>query len=122
MGEAGPDPDAGYFFGTTVPALFFLERVFMLESGEVVNERVDGPLNNGEDVLDSRYTDGSWDTLTVLRCIGVNALTLIGNAADPMMLTRRDGEFVDQYEVQGGMYLMSRTESNNFTMIMGGGP
>lgn len=77
-------------------------------------ERTDGPFHDGEEVIDSLYDNGAWDTL-VASGLG---MTLLGFSPDPMSLLDAAG---NAREVQAGMFLTVRGRSADYVIINGGG-
>jgi hypothetical protein len=73
-----------------------------------VDERCNGPLHDGERVIDSRYDQGAWETLS----IGPHGITMVGCAPEPMS---------ESPDVQGGAFIMIRGERGELYTIIGGG-
>jgi hypothetical protein len=85
-------------------------------NGEDEVERKDGPLHDPDRrVFDATYSDGSWDTLTVMG----ESMVLVGLKIGPFDLVHLDKT---KQHLQGGMYTMVRGEDQmTYVMTIGGG-
>ena len=77
-------------------------------------ERADGPLHDGEGIIDSVYDNGAWDTLTATE----QGMTLIGYSPDRMEFMGANGV---KRLVQAGMFLTVRGQGLAYVMTNGGG-
>lgn len=85
----------------------------MLVEGEGIGERTDGPLHDGGNIIDSRYDNGAWDTLSV----SGKGMTLVGWAPDGIKVERDDGSY---QPLQPLLFLMVRNQQG-YCMTVGGG-
>lgn len=76
--------------------------------------RRDGPAHNGEDVFDSLYEDGAWDTL-ILRG---ECMTLLGFSPGAVHRAQDDGS---ELLMQGGMVITSSCPGGKYSITAGGG-